>query len=614
MDVTTRIGTKKERRASNSAPSPAAKSAKRSAPVRPRAKVKTGCRTCKLRKVKCDEGRPACIRCVSTGRTCEGYGIWGGGNIDAARDTVSATTPAAVAMGMALRQRSSRECPTWPAVSRQIANATMSPLSAQEYGWLDWFRCRTAVKLRGAFSMAFWDVLVIRASFEEPAVLHAALALSTVHRRVGGGEGMGDDWANRRAAAQSCREEFTLQQYNKAIRHLMASPSTREVIGTSGAVTNVASTRIMLVACMLFTCLEFMRGRFQTGSIHLQNGVRLLGSLFGTSRSSLSEAAAFDSFSLIRDRQYPRNNMESIDQWLLEAFARMNLLAAQFGHGYAGYLLPTAPQYFFSPDHHLLTLPITFASVSQARNILDQLVYDVFSLSGQSRFQQRYPKSTALLFNGVDDTRASSSASSPSPSTTEDSVISLAREQARLVTDLDAWYATYRASRISLYARPDVDLLARVAYQMLVLYYGMASILVATCLAPDIELAFDVHVGGFLNILRNALLFIRAVKDVHNSHDVNFQISPEVAQQLGSAASPVVCLFNADVGWTPPLYFTALHCRVDRIRRQAVRFVKSIPSREGLWDSQLASAVAEEVIRLETESITEGSAGQARQQ
>ncbi|ENH65134.1 hypothetical protein FOC1_g10005986 [Fusarium oxysporum f. sp. cubense race 1] len=33
-------------------------------------KVKTGCGTC---KVKCDEARPACTRCTSTGRKCDGY-------------------------------------------------------------------------------------------------------------------------------------------------------------------------------------------------------------------------------------------------------------------------------------------------------------------------------------------------------------------------------------------------------------------------------------------------------------------------------------------------------------------------------------------------------------
>ncbi len=33
----------------------------------------TGCLTCRIRKVKCDEGKPTCARCTSTGRTCDGY-------------------------------------------------------------------------------------------------------------------------------------------------------------------------------------------------------------------------------------------------------------------------------------------------------------------------------------------------------------------------------------------------------------------------------------------------------------------------------------------------------------------------------------------------------------
>ncbi|KAF7907793.1 hypothetical protein EAE99_011918 [Botrytis elliptica] len=37
------------------------------------AKVKTGCNTCKARRVKCDETKPACIKCQRIGRVCDGY-------------------------------------------------------------------------------------------------------------------------------------------------------------------------------------------------------------------------------------------------------------------------------------------------------------------------------------------------------------------------------------------------------------------------------------------------------------------------------------------------------------------------------------------------------------
>ncbi|KAF2167517.1 hypothetical protein M409DRAFT_66055 [Zasmidium cellare ATCC 36951] len=38
-----------------------------------RAKSKTGCGTCKIRRIKCDESKPSCNKCVSTGRKCDGY-------------------------------------------------------------------------------------------------------------------------------------------------------------------------------------------------------------------------------------------------------------------------------------------------------------------------------------------------------------------------------------------------------------------------------------------------------------------------------------------------------------------------------------------------------------
>lgn len=39
-----------------------------------RSKVRTGCKTGKVRRLKCDEARPACLRCTATGRLCDGYG------------------------------------------------------------------------------------------------------------------------------------------------------------------------------------------------------------------------------------------------------------------------------------------------------------------------------------------------------------------------------------------------------------------------------------------------------------------------------------------------------------------------------------------------------------
>ncbi|PMD57420.1 uncharacterized protein K444DRAFT_53748, partial [Hyaloscypha bicolor E] len=36
-----------------------------------RPKSRSGCRTCKIRRVKCDESRPQCERCIKFGTTCD---------------------------------------------------------------------------------------------------------------------------------------------------------------------------------------------------------------------------------------------------------------------------------------------------------------------------------------------------------------------------------------------------------------------------------------------------------------------------------------------------------------------------------------------------------------
>ena len=35
-------------------------------------RTKTGCQTCRTRRVKCDEGKPECNNCIKSKRQCEG--------------------------------------------------------------------------------------------------------------------------------------------------------------------------------------------------------------------------------------------------------------------------------------------------------------------------------------------------------------------------------------------------------------------------------------------------------------------------------------------------------------------------------------------------------------
>ncbi|KAL7627647.1 hypothetical protein AAE478_001840 [Parahypoxylon ruwenzoriense] len=56
-------------------PTPEEKDDENAAPKKPavRKRTKTGCLTCRKRRIKCDEGRPTCNNCLKSKRQCEGY-------------------------------------------------------------------------------------------------------------------------------------------------------------------------------------------------------------------------------------------------------------------------------------------------------------------------------------------------------------------------------------------------------------------------------------------------------------------------------------------------------------------------------------------------------------
>ena len=39
----------------------------------PRKRTKTGCLTCRQRRIKCDEGKPTCYNCLKSNKLCQGY-------------------------------------------------------------------------------------------------------------------------------------------------------------------------------------------------------------------------------------------------------------------------------------------------------------------------------------------------------------------------------------------------------------------------------------------------------------------------------------------------------------------------------------------------------------
>ncbi len=235
-------------------------------------KVKTGCRTCKIRKVKCDEARSACDRCVFSGRACDGYGVW---------DVLPVK-----------HEHQSQVCPK-EGGSSPLTNriAILPTCSHDEWSHLEWLLQRSVTKLPGTFLSSFWTTLLMQASFTEPAVFHAGLALASAHR-----DGHIVDYRQHSSdAVSTCGEDFLLRQYIKSVKQLQGC--TR---------CDPDQTRVVLTSCITYAHLEFLRGHFEIAQIHIQKGLRIW-----------NETATSQS------RDTVPSSTGLVEQWIAEALSRL---------------------------------------------------------------------------------------------------------------------------------------------------------------------------------------------------------------------------------------------------------------------------------------------------
>jgi hypothetical protein len=62
--------------------------------------------------------------------------------------------------------------------------------------------------------------------------------------------------------------------------------------------------------------------------------------------------------------------------------------------------------------------------------------------------------------------------------------------------------------------------------------------------------------------------------------------------------------FLFDMEIVSPLYYVGMKCRHPVIRRRAIKILKRTQRREGLWDSNMAAAIAERIMLLEEANLT----------
>lgn len=120
---------------------------------------------------------------------------------------------------------------------------------------LNFFRAQVAPVLSQHSSRQFWNILVSQVGQSEPAVRHALVCIGSIY------EELSNTNSNILAASQ---ETFAITQYNLSLNKLISAASDRN---------------ITLLVCLLFICIETLRGNKNMAIEHCRHGITICNSL-----------------------------------------------------------------------------------------------------------------------------------------------------------------------------------------------------------------------------------------------------------------------------------------------------------------------------------------------
>lgn len=208
---------------------------------------KNGCTSCRQYKVKCNEVRPVCGRCVTLANECTYADSRTHGNIlPSGSQAIQSGTP--------------DEYDTLQVDAYCIPFTVPGPRSQRKA--LHYFNVCIAPEFAGYLSTDFWDRFVLQRCQHEACLRVAATALSRMHLEYVRAESIFDDenWDISRCEA--------LEAYDKALRSLrmyMTRP-------------NKTSETVVLLCCAMFFCIEIMSGHPAAACTHLTKGAEILRS------------------------------------------------------------------------------------------------------------------------------------------------------------------------------------------------------------------------------------------------------------------------------------------------------------------------------------------------
>ncbi|PWY70800.1 C6 zinc finger domain protein [Aspergillus sclerotioniger CBS 115572] len=277
---------------------------------------RAGCRTCRARHIKCDETPGCCRNCTSTGRSCDGYDM----------HRLPAMSKSLVKLLGASQ------------IAVDIGNGFRWAMTSDERRCFSYFQHHSVPTFCETVDSSLWQRLVLQMAQSDPAVYHAAVALSALHQDS---EAKAMPLAADIPAHQDTWPRFAQEQLGRAFQILTRRRASHDP----------RLRDITLLCCLLFVLSDLLRGQYDGAFAHLQSGLRILQELQAE-----------------RELVAPTPRQEQVEQCLVAAFAHLDITSAHFGVGAPLLCIDVLPR---EPHPHPHPhSPIPFHTLRETRDAL----------------------------------------------------------------------------------------------------------------------------------------------------------------------------------------------------------------------------------------------------
>ncbi|KFY84860.1 hypothetical protein V500_08923 [Pseudogymnoascus sp. VKM F-4518 (FW-2643)] len=518
-------------------------------------KSKGGCATCRSRRVKCDEGRPECIRCVKAKLTCGGYNLVKARSRKYNRHSVSFKHALIKPKTLSLQQDAASS------LASQAPSSTFLGESEIENSYFRYFQETNTTGLDGTWGWSLWNSLMLQTSHQEPFVRHSIIAIGALLKSHESAYLAG---VRPRSVVipyvAKLHRSFAISKYDTAVKSMRKAIS----VGTS-------SPRQTLLGCILVVCFEMLIGNSHLAIKHAHSGTSILQQWRAQTITPIQEQRPLLSPAPL-----------VVEDEIVEAFRSLSIQITTLGDD------SSATYDKKTTNYHCVTstAPLTCSDLRETHVYLNEIVCHIYHFITTIPISSEYIAPSKRL-DGVPLIEDASVITNMAIYRTAFEITENVRaQQAQFAAEIANWTRLFKPLFESLCIKQEDDEAAfscasHVA-AMMQMQAIATTILTAGVLITN-EMEYDKFNSQFQELVDLAALIVKLRQQAKKSNSW--------------VGGPWI-----DIGLTPQLFVVVTRCRDPVIRRMAIKLLEGWYI-EGFWDPALIAQIGLFIMEVEEEGL-----------